>query len=215
MPNHVECDLVIRGDPETLRAFVAYAAGPAGTGIGELETALLSAHRFIPMPKELAETESGSFGSVGYDAWYGDAVEILQYPWVKDAGVASREELKEFLRAKDPRYEEMANRYRENLERFGSPTWYEWAVAKWGTKWGLYDIEATDAGFEYGRISYTFQTAWSPPIPVIEAMSKQYPSLHFALDYFEGGGGFMGSCVYENGQEVEAGQAPYHGNRGG
>ena len=46
-------------------------------------------------------------------------------------------------------------------------------------------------------------------------MSKQFPSLEFALDYFEGGGGFMGSCEYKNGQEVQAGQAPYHGSRGG
>lgn len=215
IPNHVENDLVIHGDPETLRAFVAYAEGPAGTSIDGAETALLSAHRFIPMPKELAETASGSFGSIGYDAWYGNAGRILEYPWVKDAGVTSQEQLKEFLRAEDSLYEEMANRYKDNLERFGFPTWYEWAVQHWGTKWGLYEVQPTCADFEYRQISYTLLTAWSPPVPVIQAMSKQFPSLMFCLDYFEGGAGFMGSCVYENGQEVDAASAPYHGDRGG
>jgi hypothetical protein len=46
-------------------------------------------------------------------------------------------------------------------------------------------------------------------------MSKQFPSLSFAIDYFEGLMGFMGSAEYENGQEVSAGSAPYHGDRGG
>jgi hypothetical protein len=94
---------------------------------------------------------------------------------------------------------------------------YDWCIKNWGTKWGLYAVELDedDADPEQERLLYHFQSAWSPPIPVIEAMSKRFPSLTFALDYFEGLGGFMGSCEYEHGQEVTAGSAPYHGNRGG
>ena len=92
---------------------------------------------------------------------------------------------------------------------------YDWCIKNWGTKWGLYEVELVEDLSEHGRLEYTFCTAWAPPILVIQAMSKQFPSLSFAMDYFEGGMGFMGSCEYENGQEVEAASAPYHGNRGG
>jgi hypothetical protein len=64
-------------------------------------------------------------------------------------------------------------------------------------------------------LEYTFQSAWAPPLPVIEAMSKRFPSLNFALEYFEGGGGFMGSALYVDGELTEEGTAPYHGSRGG
>lgn len=82
-----------------------------------------------------------------------------------------------------------------------------------GTKWGTYDTELVEESKE--RRTYFFLTAWSPPEPLVEAMSERFPSLTFALDYFEGGAGFMGSCEYGNGQEVEAASAPYHGDRGG
>lgn len=92
---------------------------------------------------------------------------------------------------------------------------YEWCIANWGTKWGFYEVEVLEGDPAQGRLEYTFQTAWSPPIPVVEAMAKRFPSLVFALDYFEGGEGFMGSCLYQNGEEEEEGSAPYHGPRGG
>ena len=56
---------------------------------------------------------------------HGDASRILDYFWVKKAGVTTPEELQVFLREKDPRYEEAANRHQDNIERFGYPTWYE------------------------------------------------------------------------------------------
>ena len=186
MPNHCESDLHIQGDPETLRAFVAFAEGPAGTGGPDKETALLSAHRFIPYPEQ-------------FDA---DRMECTQcsHQFARDQGDGMA-----------PNCPQCGGFAKDGYNRGG----YEWCITNWGTKWGLYDVELTEGDFENGRLEYTFQSAWSPPVPVVQAMSKQFPSLTFALDYFEGGGGFMGSCLYENGQEVEAGQAPYHGNRGG
>ena len=29
--------------------------------------------------------------------------------------------------------------YLSNLEKYGYPTWYEWSIATWGTKWNAYD----------------------------------------------------------------------------
>ena len=185
MPNHCESDLVVQGDTEALRAFVAYAEGPEGTGGADEKTALLSAHRFIPYPEE-------------FDV---DRMECTQCSH-------------QFPRGQEgvfPKCPNCGGNAKDGYNRGG----YEWCTANWGTKWGLYEISLEEGNPEDGRLEYTFQSAWVPPIPVIQAMSKQFPSLTFALDYFEEGGGFMGSCEYEDGQEVDAGQAPYHGNRGG
>lgn len=69
--------------------------------------------------------------------------------------------------------------------------WYNWNNANWGTKW---DIGSAD-GEEYPEtsmnraddtsVAYNFQTAWSPPVPAIEALSVKYPDLWINLSYQE------------------------------
>jgi hypothetical protein len=187
MPNHVESDLSIHGDPEALKAFMDFAEGPAGTGGPDKETVLLSAHRFIPYPDQYAV----------------DLMECTKcaHQFTRDPGGGSM----------FPNCPDCGGFAKDGYNRGG----YDWCITNWGTKWGLYDIELTDDGSESGSLAYTFQTAWSPPVPVIQAMSKQFPSLTFALDYFEGLMGFMGSVEYEGGEVIQEGSAPYHGNRGG
>ena len=54
----------------------------------------------------------------------------------------------------------------KSLCETGYAYWYDWNVENWGTKWGAYDFE---------RVSDTeikFQTAWSAPHKIIEAISK-------------------------------------------
>lgn len=213
MPNHVANDLTVRGDPGLLTEFMAVAREDS-VGPDE-KTLLLSANRFIPMPVEIAKTESGSFGEIGYAAWYGDAQKILDYPWIKDAGVTTREGLQEYLRAKDPGYEVQANLYKSNLEQFGYMNWYDWSCANWGTKWGIYDAELVGGSSEAGRLEFTFLSAWSPPIPVVAAMSGKFPGLRFELRYYESGAGFQGREVYKGGKCVNSWLKAYKGSRGG
>lgn len=186
MPNHVENDLEIRGDAETLRPFVAYAEGPAGTAVGQKETELLSAQRFIPFPPEY-QVRHMVCPQCGYDA--GDQKDEDAWPRCPECDVA----LKDWY------------------NRGG----YDWCCEHWGTKWGLYDVKATDAGFEDGHIGYFFRTAWAPPTPVIEAMSKRFPSLEFKLSYFEGGMDFQGVDAFRGGEVLEHHEGEYHGDRGG
>lgn len=72
----------------------------------------------------------------------------------------------------------------------------DWCVNNWGTKWNVdkdqdlnFDIEDT----------IVFSTAWSPPIPVIEALAAKFPDLKFTLRYFEGGNFFGGIVEFSNG----------------
>lgn len=70
-------------------------------------------------------------------------------------------------------------------EAQNSPNWwYTWNVENWGTKWGSYDTELID------ERTIQFDTAWSPPLPVIETLSKKYPQIKFELSSFDEGWNF-------------------------
>jgi hypothetical protein len=61
--------------------------------------------------------------------------------------------------------------------KFSSDGWYDWNVRNWGTKW---DAGSVDLGSETETtLNYTFDTAWSIPEPVFEAMVKKFPTLDF------------------------------------
>lgn len=67
--------------------------------------------------------------------------------------------------------------------------WYDWRIENWGTKWDA-GIEAAEES--PGSLSYQFDTAWSPPTPVIECMIKTYPGLVFKFKYVEEGPSYAG-----------------------
>lgn len=79
---------------------------------------------------------------------------------------------------------------------------YEWCLANWGTKWN-----ACEAISDLGVAS--FDTAWSPPEPVICALSKMFPELTFTLRYEEGGMDFSGYCVYRAGNLLDSAEGDY------
>jgi hypothetical protein len=93
----------------------------------------------------------------------------------------------------------------EEQLKFKGENWYDWNVTNWGTKW---DVAVSD-NTEYPETSmeqtdksviYSFNTAWSPPLPAIMTLSEQYPDLVFHLFYQEetGWGGetqIMGGAV--------------------
>jgi hypothetical protein len=60
-----------------------------------------------------------------------------------------------------------------------------------------------------------FDTAWSPPIPVIEKLSSMFADHDFELKYFEGGMCFSGHARWSEGNEQFHHQYEYSGPRGG
>lgn len=78
--------------------------------------------------------------------------------------------------------------------------WYNWRCKNWGTKWDLCEMEAEI--FE-DVCYYRFYTAWTPPLPVIETMSKAYPDLTITLLYDEPGMCFAGKVVVRNSEHIE------------
>ena len=85
--------------------------------------------------------------------------------------------------------------------------WYNFNNREWGTKWdvAVYDGEKhSDTQLnheEKTKLHYYFQTAWSPAIPVIEALSLQNPEVEITLDWEEEQG-FGGKYFFTEGSHT-------------
>lgn len=95
---------------------------------------------------------------------------------------------------------------------------YEWCIKNWGTKWGIYNCKCR-LPKKYGKskstVFYTFNSAWSPAIKIIDAMSKQYPELTFKLKFYEHGMQFKGVYIVQNNVVLKNEESKYKGSRGG
>ncbi len=65
------------------------------------------------------------------------------------------------------------------------------------------------------RAFLEFDTAWSPPVPIIEKLAGMFPDHEFDLKYYEGGIGFCGHARWSGGEEQFHEQDDYDGPRGG
>lgn len=85
---------------------------------------------------------------------------------------------------------------------------YEWCIENWGTKWNALDAQADRV--DENNFSVWFDTAWSPPIPIIHAMSEKFPTLEITMHYEEGGMDFAGYTTFLAGEEIDGEDGPYY-----
>ena len=70
----------------------------------------------------------------------------------------------------------------------------------WGTKCDLDDMEQRQVASELLETgSSFFDTAWSPPMQAIEALSRKFPAVVFQLHYCELGMFFAGTATFQDG----------------
>ena len=85
--------------------------------------------------------------------------------------------------------------------------WYNFNNSKWGTKWDIAVVdkegysETSLEDDEPTHLRYRFDTAWSPPTPAIEELSRQHPELEITLSY-ETEGESGGEIEYLAGEKV-------------
>jgi hypothetical protein len=79
--------------------------------------------------------------------------------------------------------------------------WYTFRVRRWGTKWNL-DNE-TEREERPGEVIYTFNTAWSPPLPWIKTASEQFPDLLFGIVYDDPTNDIIDADAFRAGKSVE------------
>lgn len=108
-------------------------------------------------------------------------------------------------------------------EWFSAPTdgfnsgGYEWCIEHWGTKWNARRAvlgRATVRGAVVAAVVH-FDTAWSPPLPVVFDASRRFPALAFDLRWYECGMGVRGRYRCRAGAVLCDRSWDYSGPRGG
>lgn len=79
--------------------------------------------------------------------------------------------------------------------------WYDWNRQNWGTKWNAYNFGLTEIR-EYS-LTFVFDTAWSPPTPVIKTLAQRFPEVDIKHHFIDEGGNFAGTNYYHNGELQE------------
>lgn len=92
---------------------------------------------------------------------------------------------------------ELERREKENREKYGYATWYDFCVNRWGTKWDVDAYDPEDVQVENNMISFGFDSAWSPPMGVYEELVEQ--GFEIVAYYYEPGMAFVGK--YDNGDD--------------
>ena len=180
MPNFVKNILSFDGDPAQVDRLFSAIQG---------ETSPMDFNKLIPMPSEL-EIEAGSRTAAGFKEYMG---------FVADTGF--RTELEQPYLAAHPEIDweewELGKQAFHNIREFGCPTWYEWRIQNWGTKWNASGAEVLD-----GRLS--FLTAWNAPKLILEKLSQMFPTItihHVWAD--EDIGHNCGDRTYKNGTVIQ------------
>jgi hypothetical protein len=111
----------------------------------------------------------------------------------------------------------------EEKKHPGTKNWHGWQTKFWGTKWDCKDasikkdfdpiLDQMAEAFAgkrseaelTGKVTYTFDTAWSAPLPVTKALAAQYPTLTVQHEWSDedSSGSNHGRISYENGEETE------------
>ena len=171
MPNWCENNLIIRGSRKELDKFKK-----------DMGEKLLDARKIIPYPEKY------------------DKLDIISRKWYKKADEYARKvgnDAREWYCGDKLTKKQREDFYKENgkekKDGFNSGG-YEWCYENWGTKWGFCDVVIRYENED--EIYYTFETAWSPPLPLIDEMSAIYPKLEIVLNYVEEGEQFSGGVKY-------------------
>lgn len=193
MPNHVQHRVKILGAEKDVQGLKELMIHPEPLE-GDAFEVLFDFERILPMPASLDIT-SGSMGEAGYDAFFSEDAgrlnRLLSFSCYKH--MSTREELQAYLKEHEPGCEELGRQYADNLEKYGCFAWHEWRVRYWGTKWNAYSCELIE--HSSGLLDLRFQTAWSIPFPVFDALVERFPDLTFKIDSIDEGWNFFCSTI--------------------
>lgn len=201
MPNHVVNIITFKGDERKIREMLGTIQNDE-CGLGTVDF-----NKIIPMPESL-NVESGSRTDKGIEMVKAYLENIFEEQNNKEG---TYDEFFDGLRSHsaDISDEEEKKIWNigvavvENLHKYGVPTWYEWSINNWGTKWNAYGY---DEQADYSKNEdLRFQTAWAAPHPVLQKLSEKYPDIAFEHEWAdEDIGQNCGRKCYHNGECTDA-----------
>ena len=190
MPNHVKNKLTFEGKKKDIEALLDFIKNDEG--------GLIDFNKIIPMPPEL-NIESSSEADKGLRVYKDyllarkstNVTEIFDYPDKhEDSVIQHLRKIKKFKKDNKETWDLGVKAY-NNLKKYGHTDWYSWCSKEWGTKWNAYSIASGFAFIE-------FETAWSPPTPVINKLARMFPFIRITHEWAdEDLGRNCGKCDYE------------------
>ena len=175
MPNNITNQITFGSDSTALAAFqqMLHDMRMEGQPLGSFDF-----NKLLPMPKEL-DVEAGTRTDQGlklvreYHHALADLEQQKPVLAPKDYAAALRQ-CKGLYRKKrmaDPETWALGERAYSNIQRFGSPTWYEWCNRNWGTKWNAYQHHP----LREDDHTMVFCTAWDSVPKIVALLSRKYP----------------------------------------
>lgn len=179
MPNHVINNIRFSGDPALIRELLESIQDD------EQDLGSIDFNKIIPMPESL-KIECGSNTNKGLKA-FADFLQVYTLAGTReDANIENipKEAEEAFLRIRSdvtPEQWSLGKIAYENQSKYGVPTWYEWSINNWGTKWNAYECASHELSDDSTALN--FWTAWSPPHPVLQMLSEQHPELEIIHEW--------------------------------
>ena len=185
MPNHVKNIVHLQGDQQKVKEVLETVKNNK-YGIGSVDF-----DKILPTPSAL-HIECGSKTDRGLKAYR---------EFLKSGTESERQYLAKTVDI-TPETWELGKQAYKNILEYGAPTWYEWCIVHWGTKWNAYGFEDNTA--EKPSSELYFQTAWDAPPALLTRLSDMYPDVTFEYEWAdENIGSNCGSKKLLNGEILD------------
>lgn len=163
----------------------------------------------IKCPEEVLNTESSSnveigLAYLGYDwSWIkindvkfvGEKAldKYLNQPFYGNLKFSNYKDLCKHIEERMPFAIEAGKNTLKSFECCGFYNWYDWSVANWGTKWNAAETKISGN-------SFSFNTAWNIPEPILCELVKKYSNLEFNMCGYEEALYFYYTATGKNGK---------------
>lgn len=213
MPNNITNQITFGSDSAAQSAFQQMLRDMRAEGrpVGSLDF-----NKLLPMPKEL-DIEAGSKTRSGLKLvkeYYDTLVALeTQNPSTTPADYAKKiqqcENMYRKKRAHDPEAWSLGEQACQNIQRYGCPTWYEWCIQNWGTKWNAYQCRPLQKDSD----TMVFYTAWSSVPKIVALLSGKYPDQKVTYRWADEDIGYnVGELTMKGGEVIDT-NVPENGSR--
>lgn len=208
MPNHITNVITINGVSKERTAEIIGTVKSDEEGIRHHS---IDFNKLIPMPEEL-KVESGSRSNQAlklYQEFLAESQALSTMNLTKsmpesEYSTAASELVKKYekLSVNDSDLLSFGKQIYSNIQKYGSPDWYDWSIRNWGSKWNSYGYD--DEPFHDEENQIEFLTAWSNVEPIMERLSQTFPDAEFFYQWAdEDFGSNVGQQTWQNGETID------------